>query len=136
MPGHTLSDYNIQKESTLHLVLRTGSVEIFIRAHTDEAILLNPEPHNTIATVKSMIQDKKGIPSGQQGLIFSGKYLQNGLTLLDCNDQVKYTGKTTLQLVVYSMQIFITTPTGKTIPLMVDPNITIDTSKTRKAGQP
>ena len=27
------------------------------------------------------------------------------------------------------MQIFITTPTGKTIPLMVDPNITIDTVK-------
>ena len=127
--GRTLSDYNIQKESTLHLLLHTGSVEIFIKTRTGEAILLNPEPHATIANVKSMIQDKKGIPSGQQGLIFSGKYLQDGLTLLDCNDQVKHTGKTTLQLVVCSMKIFITTPTGKTIPLMVDPNITIDTVK-------
>ena len=122
--GRTLSDYNIQKESTLHLLLHTGSVEIFIKTRTGEAILLTPEPYDTIATVKSMIQDKKGIPSDQQGLIFSGKHLQDGLTLLDCNDQVKYTGKTTLQLVVYSMQIFITTRT-----LMVDPNITIDTVK-------
>ena len=127
--GRTLSDYNIQKESTLYLVLHTASVEIFIKTRTGEAILLKPEFHDTIATVKSMIQDKKGIPSGQQGLIFSGKYLQDGLTLLDCNNQVKHTGKTTLQLVVYSMQIFITTRTGKTVPLMVDPNITIDTVK-------
>ena len=128
MLDHTLSDYNIQKESTLHLV-HTGSVEIFIKTRTGEAILLTPEPHDTIGTVKSMIQDKKGIPSDQQGLMFSGKYLQDGLTLLDCNDQVKHTGKITLQLVVCSMKIFVTTSTGKTIPLMVDPNITIDTVK-------
>ena len=125
MLDHTLSDYNIQKESTLHLILCTG-VEIFIRTLTDETILLKLNSHDTIATVKSMIQ---GIPSDQQGLIFSGKYLQDTLTLLDYDNQIQSTSQITLQLVVYSMQIFITTPTGKTIPLMVDPNITIDTVK-------
>ena len=128
MLDHTLSDYNIQKESTLHLVLCTG-VEIFIKTLTGETILLKLNSHDTIATVKSMIQDKKGIPSGQQGLIFSGKYLQDTLTLLDYDNQIQSTSQITLQLVVYSMQIFITTPTGKTTPLMVDPNITIDTFK-------
>ena len=119
----TLSDYNIVNESTLHLVLY---VEFFVETLTGETILLELTPHDTIATVKSLIQDKKGIPSDQQGLIFSGKYLQDTITLFD---QVQCRGKITLQLVVYSMQIFITTPTGKTTPLMVDPNITIDTVK-------
>ena len=129
--GRTLSDYDIQRESTLRLEYRAFvKLEIFIKIRTCESLLLlTPEPHDTIATVKSMIQDKKGIPSDQQGLICSGKYLQDGLTLLDCNDQVKYTGKAILQLVVCSMKTFITTPTGKTIPLMVDPNSTIDTVK-------
>ena len=127
MLDHTLSDYNIQEESTLHLVLCIR-VEISIKTLTGETILLKLNSRDTIATVKSMIQDKNGIPSDQQGLIFSGKYLQDTLTLLDY-DQVQSTSHITLQLVVYSMQIFITTPTGKTIPLMVDPNITIDTVK-------
>ena len=124
----TLSDYDIQWHSILYLVLHTF-LKITIETFTGEAIFLETGHAATIATVKSMIQDKKGIPSGQQGLIFSGKYLQDGLTLLDCNDQIQRTGKIILQLEVYSMQIFITTPTGKTIPLMVDPNITIDTVK-------
>ena len=126
----TLIDNNIQKESTLHLDLYSSYVDLSIKALTGEVILHQTKYHeNTIATVKSMIEGKKGIPSDQQGLIFSGKYLQDGLTLWDCNNQVKHTGKATLQLVVCSMQIFITTPTGKTIPLMVDPSITIDTVK-------
>ena len=124
----TLSDYDIQWHSTLHLVLHK-SIKITIKILSGETVFLEAEHSDTIATVKSMIQNKKGIPSGQQGLILSGKYLQDCLTLLDCNDQIQRTGKITLQLEVYSMQIFVTTPTGKTIPLMVDPNITIDTVK-------
>ena len=128
MLDHTVSDYNIRKESTLHLILCTG-VETFIKTLTGETILLKLNSRDTIATVKSMIQVRKGIPSDQQGLIFSGKYLQNGHFVLDYDNQIQSTSQITLQLVVYSMQIFITTPTGKTIPLMVDPNITIDTVK-------
>ena len=132
--GRTVSDYNIRRESTINLLVRirhmhSVRVEVFIKTLTGDTILLEPYCHDTIAIVKLMIQAKKGIRSNQQGLILSGKLLQNGLTLLNCNDQVKHTGKITLQLVVYSMKIFITTPTGMTIPLMVDPNITVDTVK-------
>eukprot|EP01083_Nonionella_stella_P043390 117053_1 len=50
----TLS-YNIQKESTLHLVLRFrgGAIQIFVKTLTAETITLDVEPNNTIQTHKT-----------------------------------------------------------------------------------
>jgi len=82
--GHPLSDYNIQKESTLSLVLRRN---IFVKTLTENTITLQTYSGATIANIKAEIERKEGVPMEHQRLVHNDQQLQDDKTLGDYNVQ-------------------------------------------------
>jgi ubiquitin len=64
-----------------------GRMQIFVKGLTATHIALDVEPSDRIVDVKSKIQDKLGIPRGEQQLIFAGKPLEDGNTFQDYSIQ-------------------------------------------------
>ena len=60
-------------------------MQIFVKTVKEgKCIPLQVELLDTIESVKQKVQDKEGIPTAQQQLIFVGKILKDNQALVDC----------------------------------------------------
>ncbi|KAH8799243.1 hypothetical protein DL96DRAFT_1638121 [Flagelloscypha sp. PMI_526] len=82
----TLSDYGIQKEATLHLVLSLrGGMQIFVKTVSGKTIILEVEMTDTIRDMKDKVEAIEGLPAASQRIIFAGGLLKDDHTILDSN---------------------------------------------------
>ena len=82
--GNTLQDYSIQKDSTLHLVLRLrGGFKIIYETSHPKRVPLEVDPNEKIIDVKKKIEALENIPSGEQQLTYANNDLEDQKTIND-----------------------------------------------------
>ncbi|KAI4999142.1 hypothetical protein ZWY2020_059895 [Hordeum vulgare] len=88
------------------------------KTHCLKTITLEVMGSNTIYDVKDKIQEKEGIPAGEQRLMFGSELLVDSCSLEDYSIEEEST--LTLDLVPRGMHIFIRTRSGKTMTIGVE----------------
>lgn len=115
----TIADNGIKHGDTLEL----DPMKIFVKKPNGEKIELAVSPTNIIADIKDMVEDKDGIPVGDQHMEFDGKDLKDEPTLTEC----KIRDGDTIDLV--PMEIIVKHWNNAIFYFPVEPDFTLDQVK-------
>ena len=135
---HSLSDYNIMKNTVLHLVPLNYGMRIHVITPSGKMITLEVVLKDSIEYVKTKILQEEGIPVQCQCLFYADNELKDYCTLKDYNIERGSTLVLT-QEPMGVMSIFVKMLTGKTITLNVKPETSIKSVKAeiqRRRGFP
>lgn len=128
----TLEDYNIQKDSTIHLVLRLrgGKMDVTIKKKSGNIMTVSVEPSDSVSALKLKIEQWEGTKVREQRLIFAGKQMEDERALSDYNIQ----DGSNIYMVPRQrkdLNINVNTVTGKTFTVDADATDTIASIKQR-----
>lgn len=87
--ARTLRHYNINSDSSIHLVRRLNATprRISVKTSIGNIIVIEVYADETIESVKEKIQKKEGFEPEHQCLLFNGQRLEDGRTVSDYNIQ-------------------------------------------------
>uniref|UniRef100_UPI00398F8871 uncharacterized protein isoform X2 n=1 Tax=Pristiophorus japonicus TaxID=55135 RepID=UPI00398F8871 len=132
--GRSLSDYNIQSQGTIFLLLRLrGGMELQVKFMNGEFIELEIEPSIQVSTLKMKISEKTGVPKFQQRLVVqngSSVELKDDMRLSDYSDGIMLIVKNEER-----MQIFLKNEKGKISTHEVLPSETVKAFRARVQRQ-
>ena len=125
-----ISDYDIQEYSLLRLVSSATMdssqalapvFQIFLKTLHEKTIILTVRASDSVESLRDKIQDREGIPPDSQKVVFEGRLLEDGRVLADYNIKKGDTLHLRLRAAVpnSTFRIFVKTPLGKTIILVV-----------------
>ena len=139
--GRTLSEYNIQAESKIHMVeMVCGDMEVYVYPPVGRQMTFYCPVDTSVENLKAKLRDRAGYTPSEQVLQYAGKILQDGSALSDHNIQRGSTLYMRLKLRA-GMQIFVNMfpACRRTITLEVDSCYRIEEVKAilrRKEGIP
>ena len=105
-------------------------MQIFVRNLSGKTITLEVDNSDTVESAKCKIEDKDGLPAHRQCLVYGGREMQNDKRLGEYH--VRRASTLHLYLCLSctgAMQVHVKTPSGKTIPIEVWREDTIETVK-------
>ncbi|CAB4387277.1 unnamed protein product [Rhizophagus irregularis] len=84
LSARTLLHYKFQEGFILQLTKHTHiCMQVFVKTLSGKTITLDVKSNNTIVQVKQKIEDKEGIPTDQQRILYAGTQLEDDYILSD-----------------------------------------------------